>query len=203
MTNLHKHRSRAVAEGLTRASHRAFLRANRLAGAAIQNQFVAIVYAFGENTPCSMSINPVSDSVCPGVAAGGGVPKRDSAISVFCWYVNEQLGHAHESSITEAMVDSVELFVRAHACDALVGVAGCDKALSGIFVDARADSLSNDLSDDEFARRGLVLSARPGRRPADAPEKSEAVARSAHLGAITHFGELGSPYGAPTQGDLR
>ena len=82
MKDLHKHRSRTVTEGVTRAPHRAFLRATGLDDEAIDKPFVAIVDTYGENTPCSMSLNQISDNVRLGIAAGGGVPIRGSAISV-------------------------------------------------------------------------------------------------------------------------
>ncbi|MBR8657997.1 dihydroxy-acid dehydratase, partial [Achromobacter sp. Marseille-Q0513] len=82
MTDLYKHRSRTVTEGLARTPHRAFLRATGLDDDAIERPFVAIVDTFGENTPCSMSLAPLSDNARLGVAAGGGVPIRGSAISV-------------------------------------------------------------------------------------------------------------------------
>ena len=63
MSNLHKHRSRTVTEGITRTPHRAFLRATGMDDAAIDKPFVAIVDTFGENTPCSMSLAAVSDNV--------------------------------------------------------------------------------------------------------------------------------------------
>ncbi|VVE54234.1 dihydroxy-acid dehydratase [Pandoraea aquatica] len=134
MTDLHKHRSRTVTEGITRTPHRAFLRATGLDDAAIDKPFVAIVDTFGENTPCSMSLNQISDNVRLGVAAGGGVPIRGSAISVSDGTSMNHSGMRFSLVSRETIADSVELFVRAHCYDALVGVAGCDKTLPGILM---------------------------------------------------------------------
>jgi dihydroxy-acid dehydratase len=134
MTNLHKHRSRMVTDGVTRAPHRAFLRATGLDDESMQKPFVAIVDTFGENTPCSMSLNQVSDNARLGVAAGGGVPIRGSAISVSDGTSMNHAGMRMSLVSREVVADSVELFVRAHGYDALVGVAGCDKTLPGILM---------------------------------------------------------------------
>jgi dihydroxy-acid dehydratase len=134
MTDLHKHRSRRVTDGVTRAPHRAFLRATGLDDASIQKPFVAIVDTFGENTPCSMSLNQISDSARLGVAAGGGVPIRGTAISVSDGTSMNHAGMRMSLVSRETIADSVELFVRAHGYDAVVGVAGCDKTLPGILM---------------------------------------------------------------------
>ena len=134
MSNLHKHRSRTVTEGITRTPHRAFLRATGMDDAAIEKPFVAIVDTFGENTPCSMSLGAVSDNVRLGVAAGGGVPIRGSAISVSDGTSMNHSGMRFSLVSREIIADSVEVFVRAHCYDAFVGVAGCDKTLPGILM---------------------------------------------------------------------
>lgn len=134
MTDLLKHRSRIVTEGVTRMPHRAFLRATGLDDDAIEKPLVAIVDTFGENTPCSMSLASVSDNVRLGVAAGGGVPIRGSAISVSDGTSMNHSGMRFSLVSREVIADSVELFVRAHCYDAFVGVAGCDKTLPGILM---------------------------------------------------------------------
>ncbi|NMM01218.1 dihydroxy-acid dehydratase [Paraburkholderia sp. RP-4-7] len=134
MSNLHKHRSRTVTEGITRTPHRAFLRATGMDDAAIEKPFVAIVDTFGENTPCSMSLAAASDNVRLGVAAGGGVPIRGSAISVSDGTSMNHSGMRFSLVSREIIADSVEVFVRAHCYDAFVGVAGCDKTLPGILM---------------------------------------------------------------------
>ncbi|MCP2091902.1 UNVERIFIED_ORG: dihydroxy-acid dehydratase [Paraburkholderia sediminicola] len=134
MTNLHKHRSRLVTDGVTRAPHRAFLRATGLDDESMQKPFVAIVDTFGENTPCSMALNQVSDNARLGIAAGGGVPIRGTAISVSDGTSMNHSGMRMSLVSREVVADSVELFVRAHGYDALVGVAGCDKTLPGILM---------------------------------------------------------------------
>jgi dihydroxy-acid dehydratase len=134
MTDLNKHRSRTVTQGIRRTPHRAFLRATGLDDEATQKPFVAIVDTFSENTPCSMSLNQISDNVRLGVAAGGGVPIRGTAISVSDGTSMNHSGMRFSLVSREIIADSVEVFVRAHCYDAFVGVAGCDKSLPGILM---------------------------------------------------------------------
>lgn len=134
MTNLNKHRSRTVTEGVTRTPHRAFLRATGLDDESMQKPFVAIVDTFGENTPCSMSLAQVSDNARLGIAAGGGVPIRGTAISVSDGTSMNHSGMRFSLVSREIIADSVEVFVRAHCYDAFIGVAGCDKTLPGILM---------------------------------------------------------------------
>jgi dihydroxy-acid dehydratase len=132
--SLHKHRSRIVTEGLTRAPHRAFLRATGLDDADLQKSFVGIVTTAGENTPCSMSLEPQADQARLGVAAGGGVPIRFSTISVSDGTSMNHAGMRMSLLSREVIADSVELVVRGHGYDALVGFAGCDKTLPGLMM---------------------------------------------------------------------
>lgn len=71
--SLHKHRSRVVTDGVSRAPHRAFLRATGMDDAALQKSFVGIVSSASDNTPCSMPLAQQAENARLGVAAGGGV----------------------------------------------------------------------------------------------------------------------------------
>jgi dihydroxy-acid dehydratase len=70
-----------------------------------------------------------------------------------------------------------------------------------VHIDARAAILRVDLSDDELARRRATAPARAPRRLAGVLEKYEALVRPAHLGAVTHSGNVEWPYDEPTPGD--
>ncbi|WP_028221092.1 dihydroxy-acid dehydratase [Paraburkholderia oxyphila] len=171
MADLHKHRSRAIVDGVTRAPHRAFLRATGMDEASMQKSFVAIVDTFGENSPCSMSLNQVSDNVRLGVAAGGGVPIRGSAISVTDGTSMNHSGMRMSLVSREIVADSVEVFVRAHGYDALVGVAGCDKSLPGILMGMVRVNLPG-----VFLFGGAMLpGVAPGRIPGDAASPQQAT----------------------------
>lgn len=132
--SLHKHRSRVVTQGVTRAPHRAFLRATGFDDAALNKSVVGIVSTQGENTPCSMGLAPQADRARLGVAAGGGVPVPFSTISVSDGTSMNHSGMKMSLVSRETIADSVELVVRAHAYDGLVSFAGCDKTLPAMMM---------------------------------------------------------------------
>ena len=129
--NLHKHRSRLVTDGPTRTPHRAFLRATGLGDEDMDRSMVAIIGTAGENTPCSKSIAPQADQARLGVAEGGGVPVSMSTISVSDGTSMNHDGMRMSLVSRELIADSIEVAVRGHAYDALVGFGGCDKTLPG------------------------------------------------------------------------
>ena len=131
MPNLHKHRSRVVTDGPSRAAHRAFLRATGLDDTDLQKSFVAVIGTAGDNTPCSKSIGPQADAARLGVAEGGGVPVAMSTISVSDGTSMNHDGMRMSLLSRELIADSIELAVRGHAYDGLVGFGGCDKTLPG------------------------------------------------------------------------
>jgi dihydroxy-acid dehydratase len=128
---LHKHRSRAITEGPARAAHRAFLRATGLDDDDMNKSMVGIMSSHGDNTPCSKSLGPQADSARLGVAEGGGVPVSMSTVSVSDGTSMNHDGMRMSLLSRELVADSIELAVRGHAYDALVGFAGCDKTLPG------------------------------------------------------------------------
>ena len=133
--SLHKHRSRAVTEGVARAPHRAFLRATGIDEAAFDSKsIVGIVSTQGENTPCSMGLAPQADRARLGVAAGGGVPVVFTTISVSDGTSMNHAGMRMSLVSREVIADSVEVAVRGHAYDALVAFAGCDKTLPAMMM---------------------------------------------------------------------
>jgi dihydroxy-acid dehydratase len=132
--SLHKHRSRFITEGLARAPQRAFLRATGLDERDYDKSFVGIVTTAGENTPCSMSLLPQADQARLGVAAGGGVPVSFTTISVSDGTSMNHGGMRMSLLSRELIADSVELTVRAHGYDALIGFGGCDKTLPGLMM---------------------------------------------------------------------
>jgi dihydroxy-acid dehydratase len=128
------YRSRIVIEGLDRTPHRAFLRACGLDDDDLDKPLVGIVSTQGENTPCSMSLAPQADAARIGVAAGGGVPVPFTTISVSDGISMNHKGMRLSLVSREIVADSIEAVMRAHAYDALVGFAGCDKTLPGIMM---------------------------------------------------------------------
>ncbi len=132
--SLHKHRSSAVTDGLTRAPQRAFLRATGMDESSFAKSQVGIVTTAGENTPCSMSLLPQADQARLGVASGGGVPVSFTTVSVSDGVSMNHDGMRMSLLSREVIADSVELAVRGHAYDALIGFGGCDKTLPALMM---------------------------------------------------------------------
>ena len=126
---LHKHRSRVVTDGPSRAAHRAFLHATGLDEEDLGKSFVAIIGTIGDNTPCSQSIGPQADHARLGVAEGGGVPVAMSTVSVSDGTSMNHAGMRMSLPSRELIADSIELAMRGHAYDGLVAFGGCDKTL--------------------------------------------------------------------------
>jgi dihydroxy-acid dehydratase len=128
------YRSRITVEGLDRAPHRAFMRASGLDEQDLDRPRIAICGTQGDNTPCSMSLAPQADAARLGVASGGGVPISFSTISVSDGVSMNHKGMRLSLISREIIADSIEAVMRAHAYDALVGFAGCDKTLPAMMM---------------------------------------------------------------------
>ena len=127
-------RSRITVEGADRAPHRTFLRAMGLDDEAIAKPFVGVMSTHGENTPCSLSLRPQAEAAKMGVAMAGGTPFEFTTVSVSDGVSMNHRGMRMSLMSRELIADSIELVMRGHAYDALVGFAGCDKTLPGIMM---------------------------------------------------------------------
>ena len=116
-------RSRLTLEGLERTSHRTFMRAMGLDEAAMAKPFVGVMSTHGENTPCSLSLRPQAEAAKLGVAAAGGTPFEFTTISVSDGVSMGHRGMRMSLLSRELIADSIELVMRGHAYDALVGFA--------------------------------------------------------------------------------
>lgn len=123
--------SRNVVEGAARAPHRAMYKAMGLRDEDIARPFVGVSHTGNEATPCNMHLGRLAESAKAGVGGAGATPREFATIAV-----SDGIAMGHEgmkSSLVsrEVIADSIELMVRAHQYDALVGIAGCDKSLPG------------------------------------------------------------------------
>ena len=123
--------SRNVVEGTARAPHRAMYKAMGLSDDDLAKSFVGVCHTGNEATPCNIHLPGLAQKAKDGVKASGATPREFSTIAV-----SDGIAMGHEgmkSSLVsrEVIADSIELMVRAHQYDALVGIAGCDKSLPG------------------------------------------------------------------------
>jgi dihydroxy-acid dehydratase len=75
-----------------------------------------------------------AQAVKKGVAAGGGTPREFCTITVTDGIAMGHGGMKASLPSREVIADSVELTMRGHSYDALVGLAGCDKSLPGMMM---------------------------------------------------------------------
>jgi dihydroxy-acid dehydratase len=126
--------SRHVTEGAERAPHRSYYYAMGLTTEQIHQPFVGVASCWNEAAPCNIALMRQAQAVKKGVAAAGGTPREFCTITVTDGIAMGHQGMLSSLPSREVIADSVELTVRGHAYDALVGLAGCDKSLPGMMM---------------------------------------------------------------------
>ncbi len=126
--------SRHVSVGPERAPHRSYYYAMGLTEAEIARPFVGVVSAGNDSAPCNAALDHQANICREGVVAGGGMPRRFNTITVTDGIAMGHQGMKASLISREVIADSVELSVRGHCYDALVGFAGCDKSLPGMMM---------------------------------------------------------------------
>jgi dihydroxy-acid dehydratase len=126
--------SRHVSVGPASAPHRSYLYAIGITDEEIAQPFVGVATCWNEAAPCNITLMRQAQAVKLGVKAAAGMPREFCTITVTDGIA---MGHAGmKSSLVsrDLIADSVELTMRGHCYDALVGLAGCDKSLPGMMM---------------------------------------------------------------------
>ncbi len=126
--------SRHVSVGPERAPHRSYYYAMGLTEEEIARPFVGIVSAGNDSAPCNTTLDAQADVARIGVNEAGGMPRRFNTITVTDGIAMGHQGMKSSLVSREVIADSIELSVRGHCYDALVGFAGCDKSLPGMMM---------------------------------------------------------------------
>jgi len=126
--------SRHVTEGPDRAPHRSYYYAMGLTEEQIAQPFVGVATCWNEAAPCNIALSRQAQSVKRGVIEAGGTPREFTTITVTDGIAMGHQGMKSSLVSRDCIADSVELTVRGHAYDALVGLAGCDKSLPGMMM---------------------------------------------------------------------
>ncbi len=126
--------SRHATEGADRAPHRSFYYAMGLSREQIHQPFVGVASCWNEAAPCNIALMRQAQAVKMGVAAVGATPREFCTITVTDGIAMGHAGMKASLPSREVIADSVELTVRGHAYDALIGVAGCDKSQPGMMM---------------------------------------------------------------------
>ncbi len=123
--------SRNVVEGPSRAPHRAMYKAMGLDDEDLSKPFIGVSHTGNEATPCNIHLGKISQNAKQGVSDAGGTPREFATIAVSDGIAMGHEGMKASLVSREIIADSIEIMVRAHQYDGLVGLAGCDKSLPG------------------------------------------------------------------------
>ena len=126
--------SRHVTEGPSRAPHRSYYYAMGLTEEEIHRPFIGVASCWNEAAPCNISLMRQAQSAKAGVKAAGGTPREFCTITVTDGIAMGHQGMKSSLASREVIADSIELTMRGHSYDALVGIAGCDKSLPGMMM---------------------------------------------------------------------
>ncbi len=126
--------SRHVTEGPSRAPHRSYFYAMGMEEHEIEQPFVGVATCWNEAAPCNIALNRQAQSVKAGVKAANGTPREFTTITVTDGIAMGHEGMRSSLASREAIADTVELTMRGHCYDAIVGLAGCDKSLPGMMM---------------------------------------------------------------------
>ena len=123
--------SDAIKKGISRAPARAMLKATGLTDADLARPLVAIANTWTEVTPCNSHLKALAERAKEGVRAAGGTPIEFDTIAISDGITMGTEGMKASLISREIIADSIELFVRAHAFDAVIALCGCDKTIPG------------------------------------------------------------------------
>ncbi|MGR3467620.1 MAG: dihydroxy-acid dehydratase [Shimia sp.] len=161
--------SRHVTEGPARAPHRSYYYAMGMSEEEIHQPLIGVATCWNEAAPCNISLNRQAQAVKLGVKAGFGTPREFTTITVTDGIAMGHEGMRSSLASREAIADTVELTMRGHCYDALVGLAGCDKSLPGMMM-----AMIRLNVPSVFLYGGSIL---PGRVPAGSDVPEEYAAR--------------------------
>jgi dihydroxy-acid dehydratase len=126
--------SRHVTVGPDRAPHRSYYYAMGLGQEEIDQPLVGVATCWNEAAPCNIALSRQAQSAKRGVAEAGGTPREFTTITVTDGIAMGHQGMKSSLVSRDLIADSVELTMRGHCYDALVGLAGCDKSLPGMMM---------------------------------------------------------------------
>jgi len=161
--------SRHVTEGPARAPHRSYYYAMGMSEAEIHQPLVGVATCWNEAAPCNISLNRQAQAVKLGVKQAAGSPREFTTITVTDGIAMGHEGMRSSLASREAIADSVELTMRGHCYDALVGLAGCDKSLPGMMM-----AMVRLNVPSVFVYGGSIL---PGKVPAGADVPADFASR--------------------------
>lgn len=164
--------SRHVTEGASKAPQRSYFYAMGLTEAEIHQPWVGVATCWNEAAPCNITLNRQAQAVKAGVKDAGGTPREFTTITVTDGIAMGHEGMRSSLASRDAIADTVELTMRGHCYDALVGLAGCDKSLPGMMM-----AMVRLNTPSVFVYGGSILPGRFEGRDVTVQDVFEAVGR--------------------------
>lgn len=129
-------RSDRIKRGITRAPHRALLKATGVKDGEMGKPFIAICNSYIDIIPGHVHLQKVGRVVKEAVRRAGGVPFEFNTIGVDDGIAMGHVGMNYSLPSRELIADSVETVVAAHAFDGMVCIPNCDKIVPGMLMAA-------------------------------------------------------------------
>jgi dihydroxy-acid dehydratase len=97
----------------------------------LDKPMIGVSSTCNEATPCNIHLGQLAHSAKRGVSDSGCTPREFTAIAVSDGIAMGHEGMKASLVSREVIADSIEIMVRAHQYDGVVGISGCDKSLPG------------------------------------------------------------------------
>ncbi|HET8857578.1 MAG TPA: dihydroxy-acid dehydratase [Nitrososphaeraceae archaeon] len=123
--------SRKTLEGPSRAPHRAMYKAMGLKDKDLDKPLIGVSSSCNEATPCNIHLGNLAQFAKKGVLKSDCTPREFTTIAVSDGIAMGHEGMKASLVSREIIADSIEIMMRAHQYDGLVGISGCDKSLPG------------------------------------------------------------------------
>ncbi|NOJ29615.1 MAG: dihydroxy-acid dehydratase [Nitrososphaeraceae archaeon] len=123
--------SRKTVEGPSRAPHRAMYKAMGLSDEDLNKPIIGVSSTCNEATPCNIHLGTLAQYSKNGIKDVGLTPREFTTIAVSDGIAMGHEGMKASLVSREIIADSIEIMMRAHQYDGIVGISGCDKSLPG------------------------------------------------------------------------
>jgi dihydroxy-acid dehydratase len=126
-----KNRSNAIKAGISKAPHRALLKACGLKDSDFKKPFIAVVNSWTDIVPGHIHLQELAKSVKEGIRAAGGVPFEFHTIAVCDGLAMGHKGMKYSLPSRDVIANSIEIMIEAHAFDGMVLIPSCDEIVPG------------------------------------------------------------------------
>lgn len=129
-------RSDIVKKGMTRAPHRALLKAVGVTDSDMDKPFIGIANAWNDIVPGHKHLRDLAENVKQGIREAGGVPFEFGTIGICDGIAMGHEGMKYSLPSREVIADSIELMAESHRFDGIIMLGTCDKIVPGMLMAA-------------------------------------------------------------------